>query len=203
MGERLDRNLCVGFGPFARRLYCPTPQRMAYRITEDELERVYDATIAELYGYASRRCGGDRELAEDVTQETWVRAIKHWRVHGVPDNPIGWLTTVARNLLASHFRRRETVSFDSISPAEVLAAVDANRVSDSVEVASLVSRALAKLPVAEARLLDTFHYDRLKMSQLAEVYGISERAVEGRLRRARERLRRELEITLKADGGLV
>jgi DNA-directed RNA polymerase specialized sigma24 family protein len=41
------------------------------------------------------------------------------------------------------------------------------------------------------------------MSQLAEVYGISERAVEGRLRRARERLRRELEITLKADGGLV
>ena len=175
---------------------------MADRITEAELERIYDDTIAELYGYASRRCGGQRELAEDVTQETWVRALKHWRVHGVPDNPIGWLTTVARNLLVSHFRRRENVSLDTVSPAEVLAAVDANTVSDSAEVASVVSQALSRIPTAEARLLETFHYDRLKMSQLAEMYGISERAVEGRLRRARERLRRELEISLKADGGL-
>jgi RNA polymerase sigma-70 factor (ECF subfamily) len=192
----------VGFGDLARRLYCQIPKRTAHRITEDELERIYDVTISELYGYVSRRCGGQRELAEDVTQETWVRAIKYWRAHGVPDNPIGWLTTVARNLIASHFRKHESVSFDSVSAAEVLAAVDANTVSDSAEVASLVSQALARIPVAEARLLETFHYDRLKMSQLAEIYGISERAIEGRLRRARARLRRELEITLKANGGL-
>jgi hypothetical protein len=31
---------------------------MPDRITEAELERIYDATIAELYGYVSRRCGG-------------------------------------------------------------------------------------------------------------------------------------------------
>jgi RNA polymerase sigma-70 factor (ECF subfamily) len=175
---------------------------MADRITEPELERIYDETIAELYGYASRRCGGNRELAEDVTQETWVRALRHWRQHGAPDNPLGWLTTVARNLIVSHFRRREGVSIDLISAAEVLAAVDANTVGDSAEVASLVSHALTRIPPAEARLLETFHYDRLKMSQLAEVYGISERAVEGRLRRARERLRREIEITLKTHRGL-
>jgi len=175
---------------------------MPDRITEAELERIYDDTIAELYGYASRRCGGRRELAEDVTQETWVRALRHWRQHGVPENPLGWLTTVARNLIVSHFRRRDIVSIDAVSPAEVLAAVDANTVSDSAEVASLVSQALARIPQAEAKLLETFHYDRLKMSQLAEVYGISERAVEGRLRRARERLRRELEATFKMYRGL-
>jgi RNA polymerase sigma-70 factor (ECF subfamily) len=175
---------------------------MPNRITEADLERIYDDTIVELYAYASRRCGGARELAEDVTQETWVRALRHWRTHGVPNNPIGWLTAVARNLIVSHFRRRESLSFDAVSPADVLAAVDANTVSDSEEVASLVSQALTRIPEAEARLLETFHYDRLKMSQLAEVYGISERAVEGRLRRARERLRREIEITLKMDRGL-
>ena len=52
----------------------------------------------------------------------------------------------------------------------------------------LVTKALARIPPSEAQLLETFHYDRLKMSQLAELHGISERAVEGRLRRARERL---------------
>jgi RNA polymerase sigma-70 factor (ECF subfamily) len=174
---------------------------MPDRITEAELERIYDDTIGELYGYTSRRCGGQRELAEDVTQETWVRALRHWRQHGVPGNPIGWLTTVARNLLASHYRRRENVPLDLISAAQVFAAVEANTVSDSAEVATLVSQALGRIPDAEARLLETFHYDRLKMSQLAEVYGISERAVEGRLRRARERLRRELEIALKTHRG--
>jgi RNA polymerase sigma factor (sigma-70 family) len=175
---------------------------MADRISEAQLERIYDETIAELYGYASRRCGGQRELAEDVTQETWVRAIRYWRTHGVPDNPLGWLTTVARNLLVSHFRRREAVSIDRLSPDEVLAAIDTNAVIESAEVASLVSQALTRIPNAEAQLLETFHYDRLKMSQLAEAYGISERAVEGRLRRARERLRRELEATLKSHRGL-
>ena len=175
---------------------------MADRITEAEFERIYDETIAELYGYVSRRCGGQRELAEDVTQEAWLRALRDWSRHGVPAKPIGWLTTVARNLLLNHFRRREGVPLDSVSPAAVLAAVEANTVSESAEVASLVSQALTRIPSAQARLLETFHYDRMKMSQLAETYGISERAVEGRLRRARERLRRELENTWKTQRGL-
>jgi RNA polymerase sigma-70 factor (ECF subfamily) len=174
----------------------------ADRISETELERIYDDTIVDLYRYVSRRCGGQRDLAEDVTQEAWVRALRHWRQHGPPENPLGWLMTVARNLIVSHFRRRNGVSFESLSAAEVLAAVDANTVVESAEVASIVTQALTRIPQSEARLLETFHYDRLKMSQLAEVYGISERAVEGRLRRARERLRRELEIALKTNGGL-
>jgi len=70
--------------------------------------------------------------------------------------------------------------------------------TDTAEIASVVNRAMTRLPEAEARLLESFHYDRCKMSQIAEAHGISERAVEGRLRRARERLRHELEITLKA-----
>lgn len=171
-------------------------------ITEEQLQRICDATIDVLYAYTSRRCGGERELAEDVTQEVWLRAVRDWRRDGPPDNPIGWLTTVARNLILDHYRRRESVPLDQISPAEVLAAVENNTVSDSAEIASLVSQALTRLPQAEARLLESFHYDRFKMSQLAEAQGISERAIEGRLRRARERLRRELEITLKRERGI-
>lgn len=173
---------------------------MPERLSETELERIYDDTIVALYGYVSRRCGGRRELAEDITQEAWLRALRHWREHGTPKNPLGWLTTVARNLLVSYFRRHQPAALDEISSAEILAAVDANAVSESEEAASLVTRALGRIPEDEAKLLETFHYDRMKMSQLAELYGISERAVEGRLRRARERLRREVEIALRGGG---
>src|SRR4051812_36309822 len=154
---------------------------MADRLSDSQLEQIYDATFTDLYRYVSRRCGGQRELAEDVTQEAWLRAIREWNRKGLPPNPIGWLTTVARNLLLNHFRRRESLSLDDVSAAEILAALDDDSRRDSAELASIVCHALTRIPDAEARLLETFHFDRWKMSQLAEAYGISEKAIEGRL----------------------
>ena len=170
--------------------------------TEARLLEIYWETVKALYGYASRRCGGDRELAEDVCQEAWLRAVREWRVKGVPDIPIAWLTTVARNLIVDQLRRREYVPLESVSAQDVLTAVEDDDVSDSTAIVSALTNALARLPKAEAELLESFHFERNKMSQLATSYGVSERAIEGRLRRARERLRRELEITLKAAGGI-
>lgn len=171
-------------------------------VTEARLLEIYWETVKALYGYASRRCGGDRELAEDVCQEAWLRAVREWRVKGIPEIPIAWLTTVARNLIVDQLRRREHVPLESVSAADVLTAVEEDDVSDSTAIVSALTNALARLPRAEAELLESFHFERNKMSQLATSYGVSERAIEGRLRRARERLRRELEITLKAAGGI-
>lgn len=66
----------------------------------------------------------------------------------------------------------------------------------------MVSCALAKLPAGQARLLEAFHFERVKVAEMARTFGMSERAVEGRLRRARERLRREIVAALKAQGEL-
>jgi RNA polymerase sigma-70 factor (ECF subfamily) len=175
---------------------------MEERVTEAELKTIYRETIDSLYAFASRRCGGQRELAEDVVQEAWLRAVRAWRRTGVPNVPLAWLTTVARNLILNHRRRREGLRLDEMSCQDVLAAVDNNMVSDSSAVAAIVNDALMRIPQAEARLLESFHYDRFKMSQLAEAYGVSVRAIVGRLRRARERLRKELELTLKAERGI-
>jgi RNA polymerase sigma factor (sigma-70 family) len=176
---------------------------MPERVTEAQLMDTYWETIGPLYRYASRRCGGQRELAEDVTQETWFRAVRQWRVQGIPPAPLAWLTTVARNLIVDQLRKARDVPLDRISPTDVLLAVDRDDVSGSIEIVSVVTRALARLPGAESQLLEAFHFERFKVAQLAELYGISERAVEGRLRRARERLRQELETILKGDRGFV
>lgn len=170
--------------------------------SEPRIRQVYGETIDALYAYASRRCGGDRSLAEDVVQETWLRAVRDWQRSGLPKEPLAWLTVVARNLILNHHRRRGTVPLESVTPAELLAAVDDDRVSESSEVASVVTRALGRIPRKEAELLEAFHFERTRVARIAELFGISERAVEGRLRRARERLRREIEIVLKAQGGL-
>ncbi|MEU4195757.1 sigma-70 family RNA polymerase sigma factor [Kribbella sp. NPDC026611] len=50
----------------------------------------------------------DLDLAEDCTQDAFVRALRTWP-DGIPDNPGGWLTTVARRLALDRLRRETTL----------------------------------------------------------------------------------------------
>ncbi len=45
------------------------------------------------------------ELAEDVVQDTLLKALEHWKFHGTPDNPSAWLFTAARNKALDVLRR--------------------------------------------------------------------------------------------------
>ncbi|MGH7583253.1 MAG: RNA polymerase sigma factor, partial [Gemmatimonadales bacterium] len=91
---------------------------------EDEIKAIYQATIDGLYRFVIGRCDGDRDLAEDVTQETWLRAVRAWHASGVPREPVAWLTTVARNIIANHFRRGARQPLDE-SHHQVAATADA------------------------------------------------------------------------------
>ncbi|ADB33974.1 putative RNA polymerase, sigma-24 subunit, ECF subfamily [Kribbella flavida DSM 17836] len=75
--------------------------------------------VAELVGRAHRECWSvvlastvrltrDLDLAEDCAQEAFVRALRTWP-DGIPDNPAGWLTTVARRLALDGLRRETTL----------------------------------------------------------------------------------------------
>ena len=165
--------------------------------TEDDIRRIYRETIDDLFGFVSRRCDGDRALAEDVTQEAWLRAVRAWSASGMPDRPLSWLATVAARILSNHFRRSvpdplDDGTGDSIPNDETIADVADKR--------SLVERALSRLPRPQRWLIEAFHYDRRPVADIASATGLSERAVEGRLRRARQGLRREIEADRSADG---
>ncbi len=104
---------------------------------DDDIGSIYRATIDGLYAFVARRCDGDRDLAEDVTQEAWLRAVRAWNVSGIPASPQAWLTTVARNLLANHFRRAPMEAMtDHFSGPDVQ--------SGAGERQSLVQRGLAR-----------------------------------------------------------
>ncbi|MEX2271407.1 MAG: sigma-70 family RNA polymerase sigma factor [Vicinamibacterales bacterium] len=166
----------------------------------DPIVVVYRETIDPLYRYVSRSCGGDRALAEDVTQETWLRAVRDWRRKGPPEQPIAWLTTVARNLIVTHYRGRRRPAPDSALEGQASTA-NIEREAEAAQAVTAVHHALSRMPASQAELLETFHFDERATADIADEAGLSERAVEGRLRRARQRLRRELVSLLKINGG--
>jgi len=73
-----------------------------------EAERMYRAYYPEVYGYALRLCG-DKPLAEDLCQETFLRALD--ALPGFKGEcPLpAWLKRICRNLFYSHLRRQGRV----------------------------------------------------------------------------------------------
>jgi RNA polymerase sigma-70 factor, ECF subfamily len=147
----------------------------------EEFLRLYQETVRPLYAYVARRACGDRELTEDVTQESWLRAVRDWTHDGLPREPLAWLKTAAQNLLADHFRkasRRRLTRVELELDADVLAPATSSA-------AALVQQGLAQLRRADAELIAAFHIDGVSVRELARSQACSEKAIEGRLRRAR------------------
>lgn len=66
---------------------------------------------------ALARWSGDLTVAEDAVQEAFAEALRAWPRDGLPDNPGGWVLTVARN------RARDRLRRESVRPGKELAAV--------------------------------------------------------------------------------
>ena len=73
--------------------------------SEDWFASFYRANLPTVYGYLLRLSGGERALAEDLTQDTWV-ALSEELVRGRTERAdIRWLLTVARSRYLDHVRR--------------------------------------------------------------------------------------------------
>jgi len=165
-------------------------------ITETELVTTYRQTIQPLYAYVFRRVGGQRELAEDTVQEAFMRALPSWQEKGLPDVPLAWLKTVARNLLVSHFRKLRTEQLTGSFPDLRGEHWDPEQSSGALT----LSCCMARLKKNQAMLLEAFYFDEKSVREIAREFSLSERAVEGRLRRARLKLRKQLDRLKEGRG---
>lgn len=164
-------------------------------LTEEEWLATYREHVGGLYRWVSKRAGGDRALAEDVTQEAWLRALADWRKKGRPMDPLAWLRTVARNLILNHFRRRRP---EGLGTAEL--DLEGAYEPATPGAAALLHWGLSRLRAGQARLLEAHHLDGKGIGAIATELGLSERAVEGRLRRSRIKLRESLAPYFQSQG---
>ena len=67
---------------------------------------VFRAERARVLATTIRACHGDFDLAEEVVQDAFEAALARWPNEGIPAEPRGWLTTVARHKAIDQIRRR-------------------------------------------------------------------------------------------------
>jgi RNA polymerase sigma-70 factor (ECF subfamily) len=126
----------------------------------------------------------DAHLAEDATQEAFVRALERWNRLGAAPWAAGWVTTTALNLARRALRRRGRGFTDAVAvPPDADEAID-------------LWRSVSRLPLRQQQAL-VLHY-RLGMTtaDAAAAMGCGESAVRGYLTRARAALRASFEEDL-------
>lgn len=67
----------------------------------------YDAALPRIYSYFFNRCGGRAPVAEDLTQETFMAAVKELKQNRNVETPMAWVFGIARHKLLDHLRIKE------------------------------------------------------------------------------------------------
>lgn len=148
----------------------------------DWLFREYHATLVR---YLTRRLG-DRDWAEDVAQETFVRALRQERIV----NERAWLFTVANNLVRDEARKdaRRRTRLTLLLETEREAAVEPEAASlERAQDAAMARGAMEALPERD-RLALLMREEGLDYHEIAEALGLSVGSIGTTLARARRRL---------------
>lgn len=149
------------------------------RVSEERLLRALYATHARpLLAYVQRLVGGDRQRAEDIVQETLLRAWQHAADLNV-DEARPWLFTVARRLVIDSERSRQArpkqaqlVSVEEASTTDELdAALDACLVADALGAVS---------PAHREVIVEGFYRGR-STKEIAAMLGVPDGTVRSRM----------------------
>lgn len=147
----------------------------------------YERSARPLWAYLSR-VSGDRTLAEDLMQESFVRFL--CATHGCDGEVEArrYLFKIATNLLRDHWRRPVASSLEEV-PEAVLAMGGAAAMDSE----AMLDRAMAKMQLRERQMLWLAHAEGYSHKEIAEVMGLASASVRLLLFRARRKMGQLLE----------
>jgi RNA polymerase sigma-70 factor (ECF subfamily) len=162
----------------------------AFRRGDPQAVRSMYQRYGNLVYTVARRVLTRHDLAEEATQQTFVRA---WQAADRIDpnrDPAGWLATIAKRVAIDVYRyesRRTATSIDDVAP-NAPAVVTLPPDLDTLDARWHVRRAIDALPHDEAVIVRMQHLERMTHAEIAEALGIAIGTVKSRSHRAHGKL---------------
>jgi RNA polymerase sigma factor (sigma-70 family) len=162
-------------------------------LTREEFKNTFDSHFETIRNYIYYR-SGDKELANDVAQDTFLR---YWEKMSVKDdgnrNVKGLLYKIAGDIFISSYRRKKTaLNFPAVSGNEESGHSPEEQLRYK-ELLKTYENALANLPEKQRVVFLLNRMDGLKYHEIALNLGLSIKAVEKRMKNALEYLRKCIE----------
>ncbi len=143
---------------------------------------------------------GDAALAEEVTQEAFIRAYRRLWLLGDGAKFAGWINTIARRVAVNfglhHRRELNKRKRWALENPQVSTAEDSTGEPDPLHTPETLRQTLADLPATYRECLVLFYIEGKSGAEAAAALGISEAALRVRLHRARAAMRERLEENL-------
>jgi RNA polymerase sigma-70 factor (ECF subfamily) len=169
--------------------------RLAGRLRQGErtaAEELVDQYYERIYLFM-RAVGHDRQISEDLTQETFLRAWYH--IGQLRDGKAltGWLFRIAGNVSRLHRRRHKdkgTVGLNEVEPPA--GGTDSSQWAGQREQVDHVREAVARLPWKLRQAIVLHYIEQLTIAEAADAAGIRTGTLKSRLNRGLEALRKEV-----------
>ena len=166
-------------------------------------EEAFSALVRKYQDYAYGVAVGvlsDFELARDVVQESFLCAYRKLDKLRDPARFGGWLRGIVRNMSFRAIRElgriRELAEEVRLTQGPFDPAPSPDKASERAERHEIVRRALEKLNDPQREAVSLYYVDGLSYGEIAGFLEVTETAVQGRLQRARARLRKELDMVM-------
>ena len=150
----------------------------------------------------------DFHIAEELTQDVFLKAYKRLSTLKRPEHFPGWLYVIATRHCFSWLRKKQvpTKSLDAMSMEELEEACYAqyetarNETTAIEQRRELVKRLLQKLPESERTVVTLYYLAEMSGAEISQFLGVSPNTVRSRLHRARQRLEKEEAIIQEVFG---
>ena len=142
---------------------------------------------------------GDFHVAEEITQDTFLKAYQKLSMLKEPQRFLSWLYVIATNHCKAWLRKKrlrteslentESVALEKVTySGYVIAENEQTAIEAQREV---VKKLLAKLPESERTIITLSYFSEMSSAEIGAFLGVSANTIRSRLRRAQQRLKRE------------
>jgi RNA polymerase sigma-70 factor (ECF subfamily) len=152
-----------------------------------------NAYFDRIYRLVFSQVDGDRDVAQDIAQETFLAAFKSAHRFRGQSKVYTWLYSIANRKVADFYRRRKREGKHRADPLESqVYEAETDGTAESEETSKSIQQALSCLPLHYKQVLLLKYVEEMPVAEICQVMDRSSKSVEGLLTRARRELRSEL-----------